>query len=137
MSEQAELVGEAPLFKLFDDVECSVCHVPTMHTRPDYPIAALADVDAPIYTDMLLHRWRATRGDGLRESAAESRDWRTAPLIGLRFLKGYLHDGSARTIEEAITAHAGEGSEPDVSVTLYARLPPADRQALLEFVGSL
>ena len=40
---------------LFAQAKCSACHVPSMKTRPDYPIASLAGIAAPIYSDLLLH----------------------------------------------------------------------------------
>jgi CxxC motif-containing protein (DUF1111 family) len=36
---------------LFAQIQCATCHVPTMHTRADYPISVIADIDAPIFTD--------------------------------------------------------------------------------------
>jgi CxxC motif-containing protein (DUF1111 family) len=124
---------------LFQQAQCSGCHVPAMHTRADYPIAQLADIDAPIYTDILLH----DMGDGLSDSLADQdglatpRMWRTAPLIGVRFAREFLHDGRAATVEEAILAHDGNGSEAHASVRAFQNLSDADRQALLDFVGSL
>jgi CxxC motif-containing protein (DUF1111 family) len=124
---------------LFDQVQCSVCHVPTLHTRADYPIAALADVDAPIYTDLLLH----DMGDGLSDSLADGegvatpRTWRTAPLIGLRFSREFLHDGRAITLLDAVLEHDGNGSQAHASVQLFNNLPAAEQTALLDFVGSL
>ena len=35
---------------------CDACHVPTLRTRPDYPIAQLAGIAAPIYSDLLANR---------------------------------------------------------------------------------
>ncbi|HLK90350.1 MAG TPA: di-heme oxidoredictase family protein [Polyangia bacterium] len=124
---------------LFDQVLCSACHVPTLHTRADYPIAALADIDAPIYTDLLLH----DMGDGLSDSlndgegAATARTWRTAPLIGLRFSREYLHDGRATTLADAVMAHDGDGSEAHDSVQMFTSLTADQQTALLDFVGSL
>ena len=46
--------------------------------------------------------------DGVTEHGASGSEWRTAPLIGLRHLRAYLHDGRADTLDEAIRAHAGE-----------------------------
>jgi CxxC motif-containing protein (DUF1111 family) len=124
---------------LFEQAQCSACHVATLHTRADYPIAALADIDAPIYTDLLLH----DMGDGLSDSLADGegvatpRTWRTAPLIGLRFSREYLHDGRATTLYDAVMDHDGNGSEAHASVQLFTNLSAADQAALLTFVGSL
>jgi len=122
---------------LFRQTQCAVCHVPTMRTRPDYPVAPLAGIDAPIYTDLLLHDLGGSRADGLAEGEASGRDWRTAPLIGLRFNRQFLHDGSAATIEEAILNHGGPDSEAYGSVADFQALSPGNRAALLAFVSSL
>jgi CxxC motif-containing protein (DUF1111 family) len=130
---------------LFTTAKCSVCHAPAMKTRADYPIAQLAGIDAPVYTDMLLHDLGTALADGIVEGEATPRDWRTAPLIGLRFNKTLMHDGRvpvmqaavAQAIHAAILAHASEGSEANESVSLYQAMSDADRQALLDFVKSL
>jgi CxxC motif-containing protein (DUF1111 family) len=123
--------------KLFEETKCSVCHVPTMKTRQDYPIAVLAGIDAPIFTDMLLHNMGDELSDGMVDGEAQSRDWRTAPLIGLRFNTLFLHDGRAHTIEEAILLHDGKGSEAAGSIALFRALSPSDHDALLAFVSAL
>ena len=124
---------------LFDQAQCSACHVPTLHTRADYPIAALADMDAPIYTDMLLHDMGDSLSDSLAdgEGVATPRTWRTAPLIGLRFSREYMHDGRATDIAGAIMAHDGNGSEAHASVQLFTSLSTDQQNALVEFVTSL
>ena len=94
---------------LFEGALCSVCHVPSMKTRSDYPIAQLAGIDAPIYTDFLLHDLGDALADSMTDGAADPRAWRTAPLIGMRFQKVFLHDGRVNTIDDAILARA----EPD------------------------
>jgi CxxC motif-containing protein (DUF1111 family) len=47
---------------------------------------------------------------------------------------GFLHDGRARSPEEAILWHGGEGA---AARNAYAALPPADRAALIAFLDSL
>ncbi len=122
---------------LFDKALCSVCHAPSLKTRADYPVALLAGLDAPIYTDLLLHDLGDTLADGVVDGTATSREWRTAPLIGLRFNKSFLHDGRAHTVEEAILGHAGDGSQATGSLAIYAALSADDRATLLAFVGAL
>jgi CxxC motif-containing protein (DUF1111 family) len=119
---------------LFDQCQCSVCHVPNLKTRADYPIAELADVDAPIYSDLLLHDLGDALADGMTDESATSREWRTAPLIGLRFLKEFLHDGRASTLEDAILAHEGQAKG---SAEAFRALSAKDRDALLKFVAAL
>jgi CxxC motif-containing protein (DUF1111 family) len=122
---------------LFEEVKCAVCHVPSLKTRADYPIKALAAVDAPVYTDFLLHEMGDWLADGLTDGQATSGAWKTPPLIGLRHFNGFMHDGRAKTIEQAVLAHKNHGSEANASIELFDALPPADRAALLEFVAGL
>jgi CxxC motif-containing protein (DUF1111 family) len=127
---------------LFESTSCAVCHVPSMKTRADYPIELLADIDAPIYSDLLLHDMGSELADGLPahpalDGEADSFDWRTAPLIGLRFNRSFLHDGRARSIEDAILMHEGPGSEANGSVAAFQALSPGDREKLITFVSAL
>jgi CxxC motif-containing protein (DUF1111 family) len=123
--------------ELFSEIGCDRCHVPSLRTRPDYPIAPLADTDAAVYSDLLLHDMGADFNDGLREHDAAGSEWRTAPLIGLRHLRNYLHDGRAKTIEDAIIAHGASDSEAATAVDRFQRLQTSDRDELLEFVSAL
>jgi CxxC motif-containing protein (DUF1111 family) len=124
---------------VFDSIGCARCHVPSFQTGPS-PIAALANKPVVLYSDLLLHDMGPGLADNRPDHAASGTEWRTAPLWGLRlvprFLNGQmllLHDGRARTIEEALLAHGGEAQG---SRDRFAALGPADRAALLDFVGS-
>ena len=116
---------------------CSACHAPSLKTRADYPIAQLADIDAAVFTDFLLHDMGDALADGMVDGQAGSRSWRTAPLIGLRFNRTFLHDGRASSIEDAIVMHGGPGSEAAGAVEHFNNLSEADRQVLLDYVGAL
>ncbi|MEO9141514.1 MAG: di-heme oxidoredictase family protein [Polyangiaceae bacterium] len=135
-ARQVDPAGEA----LFEQTQCSGCHVKSLHTRADYPVKQLADIDAPVYTDMLLHDMGDDLSDsvaGGAEGSAGPRDWRTAPLIGIRFNRVLLHDGRATTVEDAILKHAGKGSEAQGSIDRFNALSAADRKTLLDFVSAL
>jgi CxxC motif-containing protein (DUF1111 family) len=125
--------------ELFAAVRCASCHVPVQRTGPS-AVRALADREVALYSDLLLH----DMGDGLADyradGSADGREWRTAPLWGLRvmreFLRGeafLLHDGRARSVDEAIRLHGGEAQG---ARDAFVALPPADRAALLDFVES-
>jgi len=120
--------------KLFEEARCGVCHAPSLKTRADYPIALLAGIDAPVFTDFLLHDMGAELADGMTDGDAHSYEWRTAPLIGLRHDRTFMHDGSATSIEEAILAHAGEA---DDSVKRFDGLDSESRAALIDYVSGL
>jgi CxxC motif-containing protein (DUF1111 family) len=116
---------------------CAECHTPSLRTRADFSVAQLGGIDAPIYSDLLLHDMGEALADGIADESAGPRDWRTAPLVGLRHLRSYLHDERARSLDEAIRLHGSAGSEAGFSVELYQGLPDAERQALLDFIGRL
>lgn len=122
---------------LFAEVDCAACHVPTLRTRADWPVPAQAAIDAPVYTDLLLHDMGDGLADGVTDLDAGPREWRTAPLMGLRHQRALLHDGRARTVEEAVLAHDSDGSEARGSVQKYRALADADRARLLSFVSGL
>lgn len=75
-----------------------------------------------------------------RTILAGGRQWRTAPLWGLGALAainedvGFLHDGRARNIEEAILWHGGEAEK---ARQRYAGAPAERRRALIAFLLSL
>jgi CxxC motif-containing protein (DUF1111 family) len=122
---------------LFDQALCSACHTPGLRTRADYPIAQLAGITAPVFTDLLLHGMGTDLADGIVDESARSDEWRTAPLIGLRFQRSFLHDGRALTLEDAVLMHDGPGSQASESVARVRALTDTERTALLAFVGSL
>ncbi|MES1171986.1 MAG: di-heme oxidoredictase family protein [Bacteroidota bacterium] len=122
---------------VFEQTLCGACHVPALRTRADYPVALLADIDAPVYSDLLLHDMGDALADGVPDENATGREWRTTPLIGLRFFRSYLHDGRAHSIDEAIRLHAGVGSQANEAVARYEALTDAQRADLLRFVTSL
>ena len=67
-------------------------------------------------------------GDGIEQGADGQRDLETAPLWGNRLLTTFLHDGSARSLTEAIRAHDGHGKAARDS---FERLNPSQKAQLL------
>lgn len=124
----AEREGE----RIFERIGCGDCHVATLRTgRSDIP--ALDDHEYHPYSDFLLHDMGAL-GDGIEQGDAKGREIRTAPLWGLRALNSYLHDGRAKTIEDAIVAHDGQGRG---ARRAYERLDQRARDVLVAFLRSL
>jgi CxxC motif-containing protein (DUF1111 family) len=124
---------------LFDSLRCSACHVPELRTGPS-PIAALADRPVHLYSDLLLHDMGDGLADNRPDGGASGREFRTTPLWGLRLIRAFLngdafllHDGRARTVEEAILQHGGEAQRARDG---FAALPAEDKAALLDFVES-
>lgn len=117
--------------RVFAAIGCSACHVPTLQTGPSSnPLFDRQPV--PLFSDLLLHD--VGTGDGIAQEAAAPNEIRTPALWGLRFRRILLHDGSASSPEEAIVRHAGEATTAREG---FRRLSPADRAALLAFLGSL
>ena len=122
---------------LFAAVGCASCHIPVLRTGAN-PIQALSSVDVHLFSDLLLHDMGDELADGRPDGQADGREWRTTPLWGLRlvreFLDGdafFLHDGRARSVEEAVMFHGGEGA---ASSSAFEALSASERAALLQFV---
>jgi CxxC motif-containing protein (DUF1111 family) len=118
--------------ELFDRIGCAACHVVRLKTG-DSDVKALARRDVAAYTDLLLHDMGPALADICLGLAGPS-EFRTEPLMGLRFSERFLHDGRAASIEEAIRLHGGESI---ASRDRFAALPPADRDALVAFLKQL
>jgi CxxC motif-containing protein (DUF1111 family) len=122
---------------LFDSVGCATCHVPSLRTAQRFRVESLANIDALIFSDLLLHDMGEALSDGQYEEVAGPREFRTAPLMGLRFLGTLLHDGRAHNVLEAIEAHGANGSEGQLSAQRFRELPSDDRTRLVRFVEAL
>jgi len=118
--------------EVFAQVGCAGCHVPKLRTG-DNPIPALRHKEVAAYSDLLLHDMGPELAD-ICFGLATPNEFRTEPLMGLRLAKHFLHDGRAKTPEQAIQMHAGEGAR---ARDLFDSLPPADRAALVAFLKTL
>lgn len=126
--------------KLFTDIKCASCHIPTMRTGPS-AISALNEADVHIYSDLLLHDMGEELADNRPDGLANGREWRTAPLWGTRlvgeFLGGtpfFLHDGRTTTLRAAIRVHGGEAQKTKEA---FFNLSETDQQAVIAFINSL
>ncbi len=128
--------GEA----LFYQTGCAACHRPRMRTSKQAQPARLADRIIEPYSDLLLHDLGEPLSDGRRDFQASGREWRTAPLWGIGLAEivadevGYLHDGRARNLLEAILWHGGEAAG---SRERFRALDSGQRALLLAFLKSL
>lgn len=136
VGEPDVLAGKA----LFYQAGCAACHTPKFVTARNAPEPQHAFQLIWPYSDLLLHDMGEELADGQQVGEATGRDWRTAPLWGIGLAQtvngyqAYLHDGRARTLEEAILWHGGEGER---ARNAYAAMEKSDRQKLLKFLGSL
>ena len=102
--------------ELFHQVLCSKCHVPEWS-----------------FTDVLLHDV-ATGDEDICVGDAAAEEFRTEPLVGLRRGRVFLHDGRAKTIEEAILMHGNDAQE---SRALFNGLRPNEKAALMIYLRKL
>ena len=126
--------------QVFDAIGCGKCHTPEMQTG-NFHIEALANKTFKPFSDFLLHDMGPELDDRYTEGSALSSEWRTPPLWGLGLSKHsqggnyfLLHDGRARSIEEAIGFHGGEGVQ---SRNGFSQLSDADKKKLMAFLESL
>ena len=127
--------------EVFTEAGCGGCHIESFTTPPNSKIPALSNKQFHPYTDLLLHDMGPGLDDGYTEGTANTNEWRTPPLWGLGLAPNsqggeffLLHDGRARSIEEAIELHGGEA---EASKNIYLQLPPAEKSALIKFLKSL
>jgi CxxC motif-containing protein (DUF1111 family) len=124
---------------LFTDMGCAGCHTPTLHTG-DSSIAQLANQTIHPYTDLLLHDVGDLLTDARSDQAAAGVEWRTPPLWGIGLTQTvqtgttFLHDGRARTLDEAILWHGGEAATASEA---FRTADAADRAKLIKFLQSL
>ncbi len=125
---------------LFENIGCANCHLPTMVSGL-HPIEPLSEKVFHPYTDLLLHDMGPQLDDGYVESQELSSEWRTPPLWGIGLSANsqggaihLMHDGRAKSLEEAIVLHGGEAA---TSSTLYQELTTQEQQSVLTFLRSL
>ena len=125
---------------LFAKANCTACHAPSFTTSPHHPFAELRTQKIQPFTDLLLHDMGAGLADSLGEHEASGAEWRTPPLWSIGLTSGvsggeaYLHDGRARSLDEAILWHGGEAEQSKES---FRKMAAAERAALLRFLKSL
>ncbi|WP_300759114.1 di-heme oxidoredictase family protein, partial [Janthinobacterium sp.] len=129
--------------KLFQGMRCAACHTVEMKTGNGHLFAELRNQTIRPYSDLLLHDMGPELADKFTEGQAAGSMWRTAPLWGIGYTDkvmgasgkaGYLHDGRARNLTEAIMWHGGEGT---AARQRFANLSKTDRDSLLAFLKSL
>jgi len=136
LTNQQCLLGE----QLFASANCVQCHTPNIVTSPYHPFAELRNQTIHPYTDLLLHDMGPGLADNMGEGNATGSEWRTPPLWSIGLTAGvsggeaYLHDGRARSLEEAILWHGGEAA---ASQEAFLNMSATNRTALIAFLKSL
>ncbi len=125
---------------LFQQLNCDSCHKMTLQTTSS-DITELQNQTFHPFTDLLLHDMGPGLADNRPEFSASGREWRTTPLWGIGLARvlnnnapGFLHDGRARNIPEAILWHGGEAAK---ARNAFKALKKSDRAKLIRFLKSL
>lgn len=117
---------------LFTSLGCVDCHRPVLQAgRSDSD--AIADQRIALFSDLLLH----DMGPGLSGTCgpgADEAEYRTEPLLGLRYRSVYLHDGRATRLIDAILMHGGEARR---TRDAFAALDRVTQEALLRYLRTL
>jgi CxxC motif-containing protein (DUF1111 family) len=125
--------------ELFVEVGCAACHRLQITTKTQQSDGTTARSTIAPYTDLRLHDLGRDMADETVSGARVQSQWRTAPLWGLSYRlhvennSTLLHDGRARSVEEAILWHGGEAASARQS---FVNLGPRSRGALLGWVES-
>jgi CxxC motif-containing protein (DUF1111 family) len=125
--------------RLFYEARCTACHVPKHATRTDAPEGQAGQLIWP-YSDFLLHDMGPGLADPNPTADRDGAEWRTPPLWGIGLTETvnghtfFLHDGRARSLEEAILWHGGEA---EASRDAFAAYSAQERAALIRFLESL
>lgn len=126
--------------QMFIDLGCESCHKQSLKTGPSQ-ISALSNKTFHPYTDLLLHDMGNGLDDGYTEGSAKTSEWRTPPLWGLGLSPNsqggqyfLMHDGRARTIEQAIEMHGGEANG---SKNRFKQMAQSEQADLIKFLKSL
>jgi len=125
--------------QLFTQINCSSCHQPKQITGA-HEISSLSYQTIFPYTDLLLHDMGEGLADHRPTFAASGQEWRTPPLWGIGLTQvvnpkaTFLHDGRAKSLEEAILWHGGEA---EASQEAFRKLSQIDRNALVVFLMSI
>ncbi len=110
---------------LFEAIGCDACHTPRLPS-PYGPI--------PAYTDYLLHDMGPDLADGYVFAESTGDEFKTPALWAVAATGPYLHDGRAKTLDEAIRWHGGEAADAH---DLYLELTDADQGAIIAFLRTL
>jgi CxxC motif-containing protein (DUF1111 family) len=122
--------------RIFSETGCATCHKPDLPVElPDHSTGTIH-----AYTDLLLHDMGDDLADRTLNNKRVHSEWRTAPLWGISasFATSQtlrlLHDGRARTIEEAVLWHGGAAT---AARERFIALDTAQRTTLLDWLRTL
>jgi CxxC motif-containing protein (DUF1111 family) len=123
--------------RLFGTTGCAMCHTPTLQTASSSFTPGLSQVNANLFSDLLVHHMGSNLADGVSQGGAGPDQFRSAPLWGLGQRIFFLHDGRTTDLLDAIKEHASSGSEANGVISNFRQLSPQQQQDLLNFLRSL
>jgi CxxC motif-containing protein (DUF1111 family) len=123
--------------RIFTLIGCALCHTQTMKTAKSAFTPGLSEVNANLYSDLLVHHMGTKLADGVSQGNAGPDEFRSAPLWGLGQRVFFLHDGRTSDLLDAIREHASSGSEANGVIRIFNNLNPQQQQDLLNFLRSL
>ena len=124
----------------FAELGCVACHRPEWSVTLTDAAGNTNTATITPYTDLRLHNLGIGLADQTVAGKRVTSKWRTAPLWGLGYRMSlerfptFLHDGRARSAEEAILWHAGEATGARES---FEHLTADQRKAFLRWVETL
>ena len=125
--------------QLFSKANCASCHISELRTG-QHEYSELENQTIHPYTDLLVHDMGPGLADNRPDFEATGTEWRTSPLWGVGVTQtvlpysSYLHDGRARTLEEAVLWHGGEAQAAQEA---FVAMSKDDRASLIRFLQSL
>ena len=122
--------------QVFNNIGCNLCHI-AQQTTANSIFTNQSNVPFSPFSDFALHAMGSGLADGITQGNANGGEFRTAPLWGIGQRIFFLHDGRTSDLYQAITAHAGSGSEANTVISHFQMLSTADQQALVNFLRSL
>ena len=126
----------------FNTIGCNMCHNNSF-TTPKSSIAALSNVQANLYSDLLVHDMGPGDADNVNQGNATGDQFRTAPLWGIGQRYFFMHDGRTSDIVQAIEDHFSLGngtypnSEANQVINNFNNLNQQNQQDLVNFLRSL
>jgi CxxC motif-containing protein (DUF1111 family) len=128
--------------EVLTQIGCALCHTPSFTTGQS-AVTALSNVQANLFSDLLLHHMGPRLADNVTQGSALGDEFRTAPLWGLGQRIFFLHDGRTSDLVQAIENHYSaadhrySGSEANAVIDNFRKLSEQDKQDLLNFLRSL
>lgn len=125
---------------LFNDLACISYHAINKVTGAIPLNPLLENIQIKPYSDFLLHDMGEDLADNRTDYKANGQEWPTQPLWRIGLIPTvnkhtyFLHDGRARSIEEAILWHGGEAAK---SRDRFIDLTAEERKKLITFINSL